>query len=178
MTTSQTRHVISPSRRSHVLPHDRPVFSIRSFIRAYPKVTRTIAPCASNLRKTKRILSGLASPQVELHNPESDSESRQSWLGQTVELRDSFRKGRERERDRKQREYRGKRRVGGERTNAVRDGGVREKEGGKGRERGRGRTLSRVPGTVLADRFPANNWKCKRNRPPCDSSIIESLISV
>lgn len=39
-------------------------------------------------------------------------------------------------------------------------------------------TLSRVPGTVLADRFPANNWKCKRNRPPCDSSIIESLISV
>lgn len=31
---------------------------------------------------------------------------------------------------------------------------------------------------VLADRFPANNWKCKRNRPPCDSSIIESLISV
>jgi len=38
--------------------------------------------------------------------------------------------------------------------------------------------LSRVPGTVLADRFPANNWKCKRNRPPCDSSIIESLISV
>lgn len=31
---------------------------------------------------------------------------------------------------------------------------------------------------VLADRFPANNWKCKRNEPPCDSSIIESLISV
>lgn len=31
---------------------------------------------------------------------------------------------------------------------------------------------------VLADRFPANNWKCKRNRPRCDSSIIESLISV
>ncbi|KAF7412625.1 hypothetical protein HZH66_001521 [Vespula vulgaris] len=30
---------------------------------------------------------------------------------------------------------------------------------------------------VLADRFPANNWKCKRNGPPCDSSIIESLIS-
>ena len=46
------------------------------------------------------------------------------------------------------------------------------------RESGEKSTLSRVPGTVLADRFPANNWKCKRNRPSCDSSIIESLISV
>lgn len=50
---------------------------------------------------------------------------------------------------------------------------VSEMRGGGG-----ARVIESTRYAVLADRFPANNWKCKRNRPPCDSSIIESLISV
>lgn len=75
-------------------------------------------------------------------------------------------------------------RDGGERRE--RDTGVSEKErkrlrkavSGAGEEvrEARGQRYREYP--VLADRFPANNWKCKRNEPPCDSSIIESLISV
>jgi len=73
--------------------------------------------------------------------------------------------------DRRLREYRGKRHACGYPGTTV----AEMRRGGGG---GAVSALSRAAGTVLADRFPANNWKCKRNRPPRDSSIIESLISV
>lgn len=59
-------------------------------------------------------------------------------------------------------------------------GGKRSRKAASGADEAdleaRGQRYREYP--VLADRFPANNWKCKRNEPPCDSSIIESLINV
>lgn len=72
-------------------------------------------------------------------------------------------------REKRRRGYHGKRevRAGSRQLRCPRCGG-----------RGGARVIESTRYAVLADRFPANNWKCKRNRPPCDSSIIESLISV
>lgn len=76
------------------------------------------------------------------------------------------------------RDWVGSRGKGRDRGRSIVENGVRVGSRQRCPRCGERSTLSRVPGTVLADRFPANNWKCKRNRPPCDSSIIESLISV